>query len=147
MSDEPIARVLVTHRFRAAPERVFDAWLAPASISQWMSSPGPGEIVRVEVDARVGGRFSFVVRRAGQDIEHTGQYLVLERPRRLAFSWGVPSFSPEFTTVRIEFVAVGSGTEVTLLHERVPPEYVEPNRNGWTTILARIAAELDRDTP
>jgi uncharacterized protein YndB with AHSA1/START domain len=146
MPAESRVSVVVTHRFRASPERVFDAWLAPESIAKWMLSPGPGEIVRIEVEPRVGGRFSFVIRRAGQEIEHTGEYLVLDRPKQLAFSWGLPSFSPEFTTVRIDFVAVGSGTEVTLLHERVPPEYVEPNRKGWATILGRVGSDLDRDT-
>jgi uncharacterized protein YndB with AHSA1/START domain len=55
----------VTRRFSAAPERVFDAWLDPEMIGRWMFGPAlrDEEVLRIAVDARIGGSFSFVVRR------------------------------------------------------------------------------------
>jgi uncharacterized protein YndB with AHSA1/START domain len=59
--------VVVTHRFAASPERVFDAWLDPALIGQWMFGPAvrEEEVLRLATDPRVGGSFSFLVRRQG----------------------------------------------------------------------------------
>jgi uncharacterized protein YndB with AHSA1/START domain len=71
--------VRVTQRFSVPPERVYDAWLEPASLGTWMFGPrlGDEEVVRFTLDARVGGTFSFVVRRQGALLDHTGTYLDL----------------------------------------------------------------------
>lgn len=138
--------VRVTHTFEASPERVFDAWIDPDKVRRWFGAPAasmgmaPDEIVRVAVDARVGGTFSFVVRRQGEEIDHTGEYLELDRPRRLVFTWRVPKYSNDVTKVSIDFVAKGSGTEVTLVHEPVAEEYRARTEKGWGAILGAIAS-------
>lgn len=99
-------------------------------------------MVRVEIDARVGGRFVFVDRRDGEDVEHTGEYLEMERPKRLVFRFVVPKFSPVFTRVAIDIVPAGAGCELTLVHEGVLPEYEKRTRNGWKMILDALTASL-----
>lgn len=73
--------VSVTHRFSASAERAFDAWLDPEKACKFLFATPTGEMVRTEIDARVGGRFSIVERRAGEDVAHVGTYLEVERPR------------------------------------------------------------------
>jgi len=85
--------VRVPRRFSASSERVFDAWLDPEKVPKWMSLSG--EMVRVQIDARVGGTFSFVERRDGEEIEHIGEYLEMACPRRLVFTWCIPQYSPD----------------------------------------------------
>src|SRR5262245_58891400 len=82
-------RVQVHRAYSASPERVFDAWLDPKLIAKFMFGPQlrDEEILHLKVDARVGGSFSFLVRRQGQEIDHVGQYFELAPPRRLSFSW------------------------------------------------------------
>lgn len=46
-------------------------------------------------DASAGGRFSFLVLRGGEEIDHVGEYIALERPRRLAFTWAWQPSSTE----------------------------------------------------
>lgn len=127
--------VRVSHRYTASPERVFDAWLDPESAKKWLFATATGEMVRAEIDPRVGGKFVFTDRRDGEDIEHVGEYLELTRPHRLVFTFSVPKFSPVVTRVTIEIVPLDSGCELTLIHEGVLPEYAEGTQGGWTKIL------------
>jgi len=54
----------VWHRFPAPTEAIYKAWLDPASVRVWMGealrSLGlSGDIQRIEIDPRIGGRFFF----------------------------------------------------------------------------------------
>jgi uncharacterized protein YndB with AHSA1/START domain len=128
----------VTRTFAFPHERVFDAWLDPAIARRFLFASPTGEIVRVELDPRVGGRFIIVRRDDGVDIEHAGEYLAIERPRRLVFTFGVPKFSPQFTTVTIDIAPTASGCTLTLTHEGVLPEWAERTQEGWGMILAGL---------
>lgn len=130
--------VRVTHHFKATPERVFDAWLDPETAGKWLFATPTGQMVRVEIDAHVGGRFNIVDRRAGEDVEHTGEYLEIDRPRRLVFTFGVPKYSPLFNRVTIDIAASDAGCELTLTQENVPDEFLGGNKKGWIGILARL---------
>jgi uncharacterized protein YndB with AHSA1/START domain len=141
MNAEPVT-VRVTQRFTAPPERVFDAWLDPDLIGKWMLGAARAagreeEIVRISVDARVGGSFSIVVRRDGQELDHLGRYLELDRPRRLAFTWGVDQDAGDSSRVYIDIVPLEGGSELTLTHALDPAwaEYADRTRQGWTLIL------------
>lgn len=134
--------VTVTRRFKVSPERVFDAFLDPAIAGRFMFATPTGEMVRVDIEPRVGGVYSFVDRRDGQDIEHVGRILELERPHRLVFEFAVPKYDPRFTTVRLEIAADGDGAVLTLTHEGVDDQYREQTGQGWTMILEAAAAAL-----
>lgn len=142
--------VRVSRRFEAPPERVFDAWLDPRTAGQWLFATPEGEMVRVEIEARVGGRFVFVDRRAGEDVEHTGEYLEIDRPGRLAFSFRVPKFSKEPSRIRVELAPAASGPDsalLTLAHEGVMPEYAGRTESGWNEILDGLAKTLGQRVP
>ena len=141
MAQDGKVTLQVRHRFAASPQRVFDAWLDPATAGRWLFATPTGTMVKVAIDARVGGRFS-IVRRDGDDIEHTGEYLEIDRPRRLVFTFGVPKFSSEFTRVTIDIVPDGSGCELVLTHEGVLPDYGEQTTQGWGMILGNLEANL-----
>jgi uncharacterized protein YndB with AHSA1/START domain len=140
MSDQT-QTVQVKHHFTASPERVFDAWLDPEKARRFLFATPTGQMVRAETDPRVGGRYTFTDRRDGQDVDHTGEYLEIDRPRRLVFTFGVPKYSPLMTQVTIEIMPLDDGgCELTLTNEGVPPEYAKPNVEGWSRILAQLAA-------
>jgi uncharacterized protein YndB with AHSA1/START domain len=100
-------------------------------------------MVRAEIDARVGGRFAFVDRRNGEDIEHTGEYLEIDRPRRLVFTFAAPKYSALYTKVSIDIVPLGPGCQLTLTHEGVLPEYRERSKMGWARILDTLAQAIE----
>lgn len=132
--------IKVRRWFSVSPGRVFDAWLDPSRARKFLFATETGEMVRCEIDARVGGRFCLVDRRDGEDVEHVGEYLEIDRPRRLVFSFAVPKFSPTYTTVTVEVRPVEEGSEVVLTH--VLPaevaEWEEQDRKGWTMILEAL---------
>jgi len=144
MTEASRATLRVSRRFTASAERVFDAWLDPRMAERFLFATPTGRMVRVELDARVGGRFIFVDRRDGEDVEHVGGYLEIDRPRRLAFTFAVPKFSAEQTRVTIDIVPAGTGCALTLTHEGVLPNYADRSEAGWTGILGALGRLLER---
>jgi len=139
------ANVSITHRFRHPAERVFDAWLDPTIAARFLFATEPGSVVRCEIDARVGGRFTIVDRRAEDgDVLHEGEYLELDRPGRLVFTFGVPKYSPDFDVVTIEITPTPNGCELVLTHQYAPaPEWPEESVvKGWTGILTGLEGAL-----
>jgi uncharacterized protein YndB with AHSA1/START domain/predicted SnoaL-like aldol condensation-catalyzing enzyme len=137
-------RVVVTHRFGASAERVFDAWLDPERAGTWLFATATGTMAKVEIDARVGGTYRFVDRRDGEDVEHVGRYLEIDRPRRLVFTLAVPKYSAVETRVVIDIRPLEAGCELTLTHDGVPADYEHQTATGWTGILDRLVARGTR---
>jgi uncharacterized protein YndB with AHSA1/START domain len=135
--------IRVTHRYAHPPERVFDAWLDPKTAGQFAFATPDGEMIKAEIDPRVGGRFNFTDRRPDMgDVAHLGQYEVIDRPHRLVFTFAVPQFDPSYTRVTLEFVAVGGGCELTLIHEGVAEEWLDSTPKGWAMILEGLERVL-----
>ena len=149
MPTEEKSAIKVSRRFDASAERVFDAWVDSATARKWLYATDDGEIVRCDIDARVGGSWTIVRRGPSPeppneviDMEHTGEYLEIDRPRRLAFTFGVPKFSSETTTVSVDIVPSGDGCELTLINAGVPEEWAERTEQGWRMILDNLAKTL-----
>jgi uncharacterized protein YndB with AHSA1/START domain len=136
----------VTRRFRAPAERVFDAWLDPDLARHWFG-PGLGEMTRVEIDARVGGSFWLVQRRGDIEAQHTGEYLEIDRPRRLVFTWRTPP-DPDSSRVVIEITPTPDGCELTLTHEMDEQwaTFVDRAAGAWGR-MADVIAGLLADVP
>lgn len=143
MTSSDRVTVKVTHTYAHAPETVFDAWLTPAQAGRFLFATPTGQMIRAEIDPKVGGRFVFVDRRDGQDVEHVGEYLQIDRPRRLVFTFAVPAFSAETTQVTVEIAPrPDGGCDLTLTHEGVLPDYAKQTEGGWTMILESLERAL-----
>jgi len=121
-------------------DEVFDAWLDPKLLSQWMT-PGSGmSVPAAEVDPVVGGRFRIVMRAGDRDIPHEGEYRVIERPTRLVFTWTSEPAGKD-TLVSIVFTPLTDGeTRVSLTHDRFASESSrDSHRRGWGEILDALA--------
>jgi uncharacterized protein YndB with AHSA1/START domain len=132
----------IQHRFNASAERVYDAFLTPEIAGKFLFATPTGQMVRVEMDPKLGGSFVFVDRRDGEDVEHIGKFLELVRPVHLVFEFQVPKFSPVWTRVSIDIVADGTGCELVLIHQGVPPETAERSAGGWKKVLEALAQLL-----
>lgn len=144
MAEAPTVRV--ERRFAAPVGRVFDAWLDPLMIGRFMFGAHLREevVVSLENEPHVGGQFHYKVTRAGQLIDHTGTYLEIDRPRRLAFTWGVNQESGDSSVVTIELTPDGDGCLLALTHRMDPQwaDYAERTQQGWTKILGDLTSAL-----
>lgn len=144
MTKEPV-RLEVTRRIPFSAERVFDAWLDAKIARKFLFATETGQMVRAETDPQIGGTFTFVDRRDGEDVLHTGEYLELDRPYRLVFTFLVPAHSSEPAIVEIDIAADGAHACVLTLRQEMPAEYAEYKDRtiqGWTMILGNLENAL-----
>jgi uncharacterized protein YndB with AHSA1/START domain len=152
MSSNVVVRV--NHRYTAAAERVFDAWLTPAQASRFFFATRTGNIMRCEIEAEEGGHFMVTDRRPTADgddsvfdVVHMGKYVEIARPRRLVFDLTVLTYTEETTRVTVEVTPLGSqASELTLTHELGSSDSArymeETTTKGWVNMLALIEREL-----
>jgi len=137
------------HEFKASAERVFDAWLDPIKVRSWMAQAVQGmppfDVRRIEIDARVGGKFTFSDMREEGEAVHWGYYHEIDRPRKLVFSWFTSEDeereNSSIVTLTVESLL--SGCRATIVHsmdERFA-EYVKRTEMGWGAMLRKI--EMD----
>jgi uncharacterized protein YndB with AHSA1/START domain len=129
--------VIVTQKFASDEESIYDALLDPKTASKFLFATPTGRMGRAEIDARVGGRYTFVEQRDGKDVLHTGEYLELVRPLKMVFTFSVPEYSSETSTVEINLAHLGEGCELKLINSGVPREWAEKAREGWAGILLK----------
>ncbi len=136
--------VRVTRHFDFPTEQVFDAWLDPEKTGNFLFQTPDGVMQKIEIDARVGGRFTITERRGEKDTIHTGEYLEIDRPHRLAFTLE-DNVGFQHTVVTIEIKAVDGGCELSLTHEGVAPDYKDKVHSGWASILELLYEVLNSE--
>lgn len=143
MTGAPTVRV--RRLMPAAPDVVFDQWLDPESLREWMC-PRPVHCVEVLVEPRVGGIVRFDVDDSGSSVLITGQFLVIERPRVLRFTWSNSDWiDPTVVSiVHVEFEPAGDGqTMMSIEHSLLPPEEFDNFHSGWTLTFEQLGTLLE----
>jgi uncharacterized protein YndB with AHSA1/START domain len=129
-------------RFRASPEQVFRAWTRPAALREWWCPPG-WVAADMKVDLWVGGTLRIAMRRTvdGRTVAVRGQFLAIEQPTRLVFTWrweGAFAEMPE-TLVTLELSGTQHDTLLTIRHEHfVDAGARQQHRSGWIAACDRL---------
>ena len=143
------ALVEVSMHVPAAPGDVFPYFTDPARYVQWMGSgaklePAPGGVYRIHMP---------------DGFAAAGEFLQVEQPHRVAFSWGFAdgeaaqrtkhgrgeaasggAMPPGSTRVTVLLEDEDGGSRLTLRHENLPsPELREAHRVAWNAYLSRLA--------
>jgi uncharacterized protein YndB with AHSA1/START domain len=145
LDEERPDRLVVRKVIQASRDEVFAAWIDPESIRYWMC---PGDIVAAEaqLDPRVGGSYRIVMKSQARQYEHTGEYLVVEPPSKLVFTWISKSTDNQPTIVTVELFARGDQCELVLTHERfAKADEVRHHRGGWGQIVDKLAGYLQQE--
>lgn len=139
--------IVIERELSAPPEDVYAAFGDAESLSVWMC---PSDVTHspAEVDFRVGGIFRIRMQGAEQVFSHRGEYLELDPPKRLVFTW-VSEWMPEdeqATRVSIELEPRGEDrTFIRLVHDELPAgDGYDGHTEGWRSILEKLDHELAR---
>ena len=138
--------VRVEKRFRHPAERVFDAFLDPARVGDWLFRTPDGELVQAQYDPRLGGGFAIFERRGDEIARHWGDFIEIDRPHRIVFDFWVDEAPTEKTRITVTFTRDGEGCRVVLTHDLAPAwgAYKDRTVHGWTTLLDGLAAVMER---
>lgn len=144
--DTIIAEVFIA----APPERVFAAITDPAQMPLWWGQRDMYRITEWKADLRVGGKWqSDGVGADGKPFGVGGEYLEVDPPRRLVYTWIASWTGALATTVRWQLERAESpqqGTIVRLRHEgfAAAPQAAGDHSEGWKRVFGWLTAYLER---
>jgi uncharacterized protein YndB with AHSA1/START domain len=156
----PDNNTVVAEVFIAAPpDRVFDALTDPRQMTQWWGEKGLYRLTENKVDLRVGGKWSTAgVGADGKEFSVDGEYLEIDRPRVLLYTWNPSFYHVVKTTVRCELEPrdvhglqsrgpqrVGTGTLLKIRQEGFAGnlEAAQGHSRGWTRVLGWLQAFVE----
>ena len=137
----------VEYSYSKSAVAVYDAWLTPESVREWMQSSLhsmglPGDVRSVEIDAREGGKFLWSDMRERGEAFHWGTFLELQRPDKIVFTWFT---SPEdeaenSSVVTLKLRETETGCTATIIHSMKSAwaEYIPQTEKGWIAMLTGI---------
>ncbi len=139
-------QIELTETISAPIDQVFQAWLEPEHMKQWMSPSDEYTIPVAQSDPQVGGKYKIVMKHPKHG-EHTavGEYKQIQKPNKLVYTWkwlddGMGELE---TLVAITLKQVDGKTELKLLHQNfVDDPDAQRHLEGWTGCLSRLQAHL-----
>jgi uncharacterized protein YndB with AHSA1/START domain len=137
-------KVVVRRVLPAPPDIVYDEWLDPAGMTEWMC-PRPARAVKIALEPSVGGLLRIDIEDCGFSLYVTGMFVELDRPRRLRFTWSCSDWADPTvqSLVTVSLEARGEDeTMMTIEHEQLPPEQVDSHQYGWGPIAAQLEEAL-----
>ncbi len=132
----------------AAPaERVFQAITDPQQLLKWWGQEGLYRCAEWEVDLKPGGQWrSAGVNNSGVTFEVKGEYLEIDPPRLLVYTWVASWVGDLKSTVRWELTAAPGGTLVKMQHSGLAgkPEALKSFSSGWPRVLAWVQSFVEK---
>jgi len=131
--------VTIVRRIKAPPARIWAAITRPEQMLRWWG-PDAGPTLSAEADVRPGGRLSVRFRLLdGEEYNPTGVYVEVVPERKLVFTWEWPGAPERESLVTFRLEPSDGGTELTLIHERLPDEAARASHEkGWGGLLDKL---------
>jgi uncharacterized protein YndB with AHSA1/START domain len=141
--------ITITRVFDAPRQLVFEAWTDPDHLADWFG-PAGFETPRdsIEIDLRVGGRFSLRMVQPGGGMEYPLSYEIVElvEPELLVLrSDPMPEVGLHHHTItRVELEAEAGKTRMMLTDGPYPDEGGRGAAAGWEASFDKLASALAR---
>lgn len=143
--EKPPGDLTVSRTVPASRERVFRAWTTPSELKKWWTIGEGWKTPSAKVDLRVGGRFSIANEPLGGGaVVITGEFLVVEPPGKLSYTWVFPGTTTEESLITVEFRDLGKQTEVVVTHSKAPKAMLLEAIEGWDAALVSLEFYLGR---
>ncbi len=129
----------ILHRFDAPLRAVWRAWTDPERVRTWWGSDPDGVVTSAELDVRVGGRFEISFRDPSGD-QHTsrGEYLHVEAPTLLDFTWSWESEPGVRSRVTVELTDDGRTTAMRFVHGELHGASEHDYAPGWRRTFEKL---------
>ena len=138
-------RVVTVRRvLPAPPDVVYDEWLDPVGMLEWMC-PRPARAVKISLEPSVGGPLRIDIEDSGSSLYVTGMFVELDRPRRLRFTWSCSAWADPSVQSLVTVTLEARGADETMMtieHEQLPPEEVDSHQHGWGTIAVQLGKTI-----
>jgi uncharacterized protein YndB with AHSA1/START domain len=141
-SPDPTA-LRLERSFNAPAHVLFDAWTSAETLRRWWPAGWDWETPVADVDPRVGGRLRLVMRSPdGEEFGGSGEYLEIDPPSRLVFTWTWDGHEGHQGTqlVEVAFEERDDGTTTVVLTNRglKDEESKRSHREGWEKSLDNL---------
>ena len=139
--------LVVRKTIQASAERLFKAWTNAKELQRWW---GTKEIacIGAEIDLRVGGAYRIGNKLPdGKLLWITGEFEIIEPPKKLVFTWRVEPEAKISERVTILFEPQGAAaTEVVITHQRIPNAAArDQHEYGWRGCLDGLASYAETE--
>jgi uncharacterized protein YndB with AHSA1/START domain len=144
LAEEAARVVRIERTFDAPVEDVFDAWTSEEVIRRWFIPAEGWKEPSAEVDLRVGGTVRVVMRDPdGEPVEAWGEYTLIERPHRLAFTWTFADDPSNQQMIELEFTERDGVTTVLFVNSDISEERRrDAQYDGWSTCFDEMERVL-----
>lgn len=116
----------MARRINASEEAVFSAWVEPELMKKWFFTMESTNKVAAN-DLRVDGTWEIVDHREGTDYRAIGEYVEINRPNKLVFTFKMPQFNDLEDHIIVAISPVGDACEMTFKQE-----IIVPHEEGWS---------------
>lgn len=128
-------KLYVSRYYDAPREAVFDAWVETSKVSKWWGCDQTTN-VEAEIEPKVGGKFIHRMTIGGvPQAPSQGRLVEFDPPVRL-------SYADSDSKITVDFTETGEGTQVLLVHEGIPEEYIQFVKPGWIAAFRKLDAFL-----
>ena len=136
IATEPIVKEI---HIDAQPDTVFAFFTEADKLTRWLSA-------EATTDPRPGGINHQTHRSEGVDYLLRGEFVELDPPHRVVFTWGFENsqigVTPGSSTVEVTLTPAEGGTHLRLVHSGLPEAALENHDHGWDACLAKLADAL-----
>lgn len=116
----------MARRFQASPTDVYKAWTKPELMKKWLFTTEATN-QSVKNDFQIGGMWEIIDRRQGEEYLATGEYLEIDPPHRLVFSFEMPQYNDLQDRIIVWASPVQDACEMTFKQE-----IVVTHEEDWT---------------
>jgi uncharacterized protein YndB with AHSA1/START domain len=143
MEQGKIIPLNLTYHFLTDAERLFDAWVVPEIANQWYFK-NETNIINLETDTKVSGKFLLREWDKGNIVDHFGNYLEIERPLKLVFTLEVPQ---HFKGVSIVSITIIQRQNESILRFKQEGIDTTSTKQAWEKMFSNLQRLLNPSGP
>jgi uncharacterized protein YndB with AHSA1/START domain len=147
LADFKAGVIVASIDIEAPAEAVWEAMTDPSQLMSWWGSPDTYRTFDWELDLRPGGKWSSRSERLDGTQQGTvhGEYLEVDKPRLLVFTWLASWDGFAETVIRMELSPTLTGTRVKIRHSGFGErrQSGEGHTEGWKRVLGWLSAHAE----